>query len=161
MRKAGGTQRNAGRYSTPLPRSRWIALAVSSAAHADLPEFSPASLDPNLFQGNLFHWIDFDPVDTHVSWPNPEDEDVPARGWTPYVGARSVYDDNVFRLPAPGLVPVIPSVVSRNDVINTITAGVDTHWSASGEGLEFLARADENRYVQTVTSTTPRGPRRS
>ena len=153
MRKAGGTQRNRPgirRLRRDLALIAMMALGASGAVRADLPEFSPASLDPNLFQGNLFQWIDFDPVDTHVSWPNPEDEDVPARGWTPYVGARSVYDANVFRLPAPGLVPVIPSVVSRNDVINTVTAGVDTHWSVSGEGLEFLARADENRYARNT-----------
>jgi hypothetical protein len=126
------------------------ALGASSAVKADLPEFSPASLNPNIFQGNLFHWIDFDADDGHVSWPNPDDESVPAKGWTPYVGARSVYDDNVFRLPAPDLVPPNPSVVSRNDVINTVTAGVDSHWSVSGEGLELLARADENRYVHNT-----------
>jgi hypothetical protein len=124
-----------------------IALGVSGAVRADLAEFGESSLNPYLFRGNLFSWIDFDADDTHVSWPNPDDPNVPATGWTPYAGAQVVYDDNIYRLPAPGLLPVGNLVASRNDVINTITAGVDTHWSISGDGLEMLARADANRFV--------------
>jgi hypothetical protein len=146
LRKAGGTQRNRSGIGRLRRDLALIALGASSAVRADLPEFGPASLDPNLFLGNTFSWIDFDSVDTLVSWPNPDNPRETATGWTPYVGGRVVYDNNIFRLAAPGLVPVIPTVVTRDDVIETITAGVDTHW----RGLELLARADENRYARNT-----------
>ena len=123
-----------------------IALVVSGGARAELPEFDGTTFDRGLVHTNLFDWIDFDSQDVWVSWPDTAPDQV-ASGLTSYVAERIVHDDNIYRLPAQGQPPGAGSIASRADDINTITAGVDGHLSASSQSLELLARVDENHFV--------------
>jgi hypothetical protein len=123
-----------------------MALGISGATRADLPEFDAAAFDRNLSTGNLFNWIDFDNYDSQVSWPNGN-EDVGANGWTSYVGERIAHDDNLYRLPSQAAVPNAARIASLDDNVNTVTAGLDTHFSSARQSLELLARADNNRFA--------------
>ncbi len=127
-------------------RVRLLAVAAFwGSAQAGLPEFDEATFEHGLFHTNSFNWVDFDSYDAAKSFPSLHPDEVPD-GVTPYVAERFVYDDNVYRLPTQGPSP-IASVVSRSDQINTTTAGLDGYVGASGQALEFLARADRNRFA--------------
>lgn len=123
-------------------------VALCGSARADLPEFDEATFEHGLFHTNLFNWVDFDSDDVPKSFPALHPDDVP-NGVTPYVEQRFVDDDNVYRQPVHGPSPVGP-VASRSDEINTTTAGFDAYASASGQGVELLARADRNLFTQNT-----------
>jgi hypothetical protein len=120
-----------------------VALGISGAARADLPELDAASYNRSLTTGNLFNWVDFDSYDAKVSSPNVNED---ANGWTSYIGERILHDDNLYRLPSQAVVPSAAPIASLSDSINTITAGLDTHLSSARESLKLLARVDDNRF---------------
>lgn len=122
-----------------------VALIIWGTARADLPEFDEAIFEHGLFHNNFFNWVDFDSDDTAKSFPALHPQDVP-NGVIPYAQERYVHDDNVFRLPTSGPSPLQVPVVSRGDDINTLTAGIDGYLAASGQAVELLARADQNRF---------------
>jgi hypothetical protein len=120
-----------------------IALAASGAAGADIPELDQTTFDRNLFRGNFFNWVDFDPEDISVSWPEVS---VSGSGLTTYVAERVAHDDNIYRLPRSGTPGPSAPGASREDDIDTVTAGVDGRWGLYRESLELLLRADYNRF---------------
>lgn len=124
-----------------------IALGMTGVGKADVADLSAPTLDRSLTRENFFDWVDFDADDMALSWPglNPE---LAANRWTPYLAERFTHDDNIFRLPSAGAVPGAASTRVRHDDINTLSAGIDGNWSVSGQRLEVLARADDNRFLQ-------------
>ena len=124
-----------------------IALGMTGVGKADIADLSAPTLDRGLTRENFFDWVDFDADDMVLSWPslNPE---LAANRWTPYLAERFTYDDNIFRLPSAGAVPGAASIGVRHDDINTLSAGIDGNLSVSGQRLEILARADDNRFLQ-------------
>jgi hypothetical protein len=120
-----------------------VALGVAAVARAGVGELDAGSFDRRLSAGNFFNWVDFDAEDARVSWPLGNEE-VRASGWTPYLVERIVHDDNLYRLPSQTVIPG----TSRDDTVNTVTAGFDGRLSSARQSLELLVRADDNRYIQ-------------
>jgi exopolysaccharide biosynthesis operon protein EpsL len=65
-----------------------------------------------------------------------------------YLGGQSSYDDNLYRLPGnlTDLQAVLGPRASREDRIDTASAGLDAKWTAGLQTLAVGARADYNRF---------------
>jgi Putative beta-barrel porin 2 len=120
-----------------------IALGISSAARADLPD----PFQKTLYGTNFFNWVDFDEQDTAVSQPRLARINEPAGSLTAYAGEQLTHDDNVYRLPAPDITPPTSSQYSRSDFIDTTSVGADGRLSASRESVEVQARLDDYFYL--------------
>lgn len=122
-------------------------LGIAGVGRADIADLSAPTLDRSLTRENFFDWVDFDPYDAAVSWPGSSPE-LADNHWTPYLGERFTYDENIFRLPSAGAVPNTAAIPVRHDEINTVSAGLDGNVTASGQRLEVLGRVDDNRFVE-------------
>jgi len=96
-----------------------------------------------------------DPLDIAVS---PSDEVAAAQRTdrlTLLVGDTYTYDDNIYRLPSGttnliGL-PGIGRNPSRNDSIDTITAGLDGEWlTGARQSVDVSLRADDNLFIRNT-----------
>jgi hypothetical protein len=84
----------------------------------------------------------------------PPDPDLPpgeSDWFRPFVGYQYSYDDNLFRLPSPSSsIPNPRSLLlpgaSKQDDINTGFAGLDGHWIASRQSVDYDLEVDENRF---------------
>lgn len=121
-----------------------IALGVSGAARADLPD----PFNTTLYGTNFFNWIDFDAADTAVSQPALATTERPANTVIGYAGEQITHDDNVYHLPAPQITPVNSAQYSRADTIDTISVGADGRFGVSQQYVEVLARLDDNLYFR-------------
>lgn len=124
-----------------------VASTVAGVCQADIADLGAPPLDRSLTRENFFDWVDFDADDSLLSWPGLNPDLAPNR-WTPYLGDRFTYDDNIFRLPSAAAVPGAGVIAVRHDDINTVSAGIDGNLSASGQRLELLARVDDNRFLE-------------
>src|SRR5579862_7317034 len=84
----------------------------------------------------------------------PPDPDLPPNDsdWLrPFIGYQFTYDDNLFRLPSPSsAIPNPRSLLlpgsSKQDDINTGFAGLDGHWIAGRQSVDYDLEVDENRF---------------
>jgi Putative beta-barrel porin 2 len=83
----------------------------------------------------------------------PPDPDLPSNDsdwFRPFVGYQYSYDDNLFRLPSPSNYPNPESLLqkgaSKQDDINTVFEGLDGHWIAGRQSVDYDLEVDENRF---------------
>ncbi len=83
----------------------------------------------------------------------PPDPDLPpgeSDWFRPFVGYQYSYDDNLFRLPSASDYPAVGTLLlpgaSREDHINTGLAGLDGHWIAGRQSVDYDLEVDENRF---------------
>jgi exopolysaccharide biosynthesis operon protein EpsL len=85
----------------------------------------------------------------------PPDPDLPSNDsdWLrPFVGYQYTYDDNLFRLPSAANYPKVGSLLipgaSGEDHINTAFAGLDGHWIAGRQSVDYDLEVDDNRFLR-------------
>jgi hypothetical protein len=84
----------------------------------------------------------------------PPDPDLPPNDsdwFRPFLGYQYSYDDNLFRLPSPSSSIPNPRLLllpgaSKQDDINTGFAGLDGHWIAGRQSVDYDLEVDENRF---------------
>lgn len=96
----------------------------------------------------------------------PEYAPDPTANWfIPFVEYQYTYDDNLFRLPTardyPNVGQLIPPGASKQDSINTGSAGFDGHWVASRQSVDYDVEIDENRFVRNTNLDNPSGAARA
>lgn len=63
------------------------------------------------------------------------------------VGDQFIYDTNLFRLPS-NLDSASPTVLSRQDHINTVNLGIDGRWVGWRQQVDLRIRAADNRFAR-------------
>jgi Putative beta-barrel porin 2 len=64
-----------------------------------------------------------------------------------FAAEQIAYDDNLYRLPAGAdLAALVGPGATRQDVIDTVSAGTDVHWVQSAQAVTLHARVDDNRF---------------
>lgn len=83
----------------------------------------------------------------------PPDPDLPPNDsdwFRPFLGYQYSYDDNLFRLPSPSNFAnpqsLLPPGASKQDDVNTGFAGLDGHWIAGRQSVDYDLEIDENRF---------------
>jgi exopolysaccharide biosynthesis operon protein EpsL len=80
-----------------------------------------------------------------------QDEPVTADrdAWSVYVGDQLTYDTNLYRLPTNvDLTTLVGPNASREDHINTTSAGLDGQWTIGRQIVDLDLRADDNRFAR-------------
>jgi hypothetical protein len=83
----------------------------------------------------------------------PPDPDLPSNDsdwFRPFVGYQYSYDDNLFRLPSASSYAAVGTLLqpgaSREDHIDTGLAGLDGHWIAGRQSVDYDLEVDENHF---------------
>src|SRR5258706_1205980 len=65
-----------------------------------------------------------------------------------FAADQESYDNNLYRLNrATDVTALVGPNASRQDHINTVSAGLDRQWSPGSQGTNLRFRADDNRYA--------------
>ncbi|HEX4150727.1 MAG TPA: outer membrane beta-barrel protein [Steroidobacteraceae bacterium] len=106
----------------------FAACFSATRAEAQTQYFPPIPISPDNLPDNTANWF------------------------VPYVQYQYTYDNDVFRVPTaqkyPAVATLIPPGTSVADHINTGTVGIDGHWVASQQSIDYDFELDENRYLQ-------------
>ena len=89
-----------------------------------------------------------EPLDLTAERPFLDAEPQQPRTYTISLADRFSYDDNLFRIPSENNVAALVGPgASRQDLVNTVSLGLDGRWYAGSQAISIDLHVDDNRFV--------------